>query len=193
MALELFFSGPQGSDREPKRVQVVVCIAVAVYLLVGSCQAQDTQVHTNTCGIRMRCIHITHYVPSFDGWSDRTAQIDATDETCISFAAGCRQASRISAWRASFCSAVAWLGSVDFLMKGDLPSSRKKHARPLQNLNNYLRAGRIQKKKHPDPHANNTKEICLLGIRDPSILSCMQGSFPNWRASDRWKYPIRSS
>lgn len=45
-----------------------------------------------------------------------------------------RQASRISAWRASFCTAVAWLGSVDFLMKGDLPSSRKKHAWPLQNL-----------------------------------------------------------
>lgn len=65
---------------------------------------------------------------------------DATDEKCISFIARAgrcstsRQASRISAWRASFCTAVAWLGSVDFLMKGDLPSSRKKQAWPLQNL-----------------------------------------------------------
>jgi hypothetical protein len=66
-------------------------------------------------------------------------------------AGGRRQlASRISAWRASFCAAVAWLGSVDFLMKGGgvrgletcLPRERNA---PLRNLISERRR-RIQKR-----------------------------------------------
>jgi hypothetical protein len=49
-----------------------------------------------------------------------------------------------------------WLGSVDFLMKGDLPSSRKKHAWPLQNLISET----ADSEKDPDPHAKTKGKSC---------------------------------